>query len=242
MSEFKIARFVGLEACKSIFSENSTFVLRSPQYYRRWCGMTGDRDPKADGNEGIAEKARGGTAEFTGFLASCWTVLEGTEPTPDEWNIFTENEQNVVAIVTTPTLVYEFLKTSLQTDREPSQRRWPFLSLEQGKVCYEKRDIDRTNIFDVVPFTKNERFKKEKEYRFVLYYAWVNRIDSLIFCASIDYMQKSDDNRFNNLANPQMSRENKERLRETLSIAGTGYGDFSRMSISEIIANADVLF
>ena len=35
MSEVKIARFVDMAACKSIFSDYSTFVLRSSKYYRR---------------------------------------------------------------------------------------------------------------------------------------------------------------------------------------------------------------
>ena len=242
MPELKIARFVGIEACRSVFSENSTFVLRSPQYYRRWCETTKGRDPKADGNEGIAETPCGGTAEFTGFLASCWTMLEGDEPTPDDWNIFKEDEQNIVAIVTTPRLVCEFLNTALQINRGYAQRKFPFLSLEHRKVCYEKQNIDHTNISDVVPFTKNESFRKEREYRFVLAYAWAHVIDSFVFCAGIDYMARRDDNRLSNFANPEMSRENKEKLLWTLVSAMGGYGDFAGAPMPEIIANADVLF
>ena len=166
MPEMKIARFIGIEACKSVFSEHSTFVLRSPQHYRRLCETTAGEDTKGDGNEGIAKKVGGGPAEFTGFLASCWTTLEGSEPTRNEWEIFQENDQNVVATVSTPSLVYEFLKTALQIDRERVQRRFPFLSLRHGKVCYEKQNIDRTSIFDVVPFAKDAKFWKQREVPF----------------------------------------------------------------------------
>ena len=50
MSEFKIARFVGIEACRSIFSENSTFVLRSPKHYWRLYETSEGEDTKGDGN------------------------------------------------------------------------------------------------------------------------------------------------------------------------------------------------
>lgn len=242
MEEIKIARFIGIEACRSVFSENSTFVLRSPLHYRRLYETSEGRDAKADGNEGIAETPDGGTAEFTGFLASCWTILDGSEPTHDEWDIFRENEQNVVAIVTTPRLVSEFLKATLQIDREHTERRFPFLSLEHRKVSYEKQDIDSTNIIDVVPFTKNDRFRKEKEYRFVLNYAWAHVIDSLVFCAGVKYMETRDDDCFVNFANPEASRENKYKLLSTLMTATSGYGDFSGRGISELVSNADILF
>lgn len=255
IQEVKIARFIGIEACKSVFSENSTFVLRSPEHYRRLYAITAGANAKADRDEGIAEKIDGGHAEFTGYLASCWTMLEGNQPTLDEWNIFKEDEQNIVAIVSTPTLVCEFLKTALQIDRDPGQRRWPFLSLEHGKVCYEKRDIDRTTMFDIVPFTKNGRFKKEKEYRFVLKYAQSPIIDSLIFCAGYDYMERRDDGRLTNFANPRMSDQNKKGLRRILLKAFGGYADFAggqayriadlrngvRQQICEIIANGEIL-
>ena len=88
MSEGKIARFVGIEACKSIFSERSTFVLRSPEHYRRLYEITAGGNTKGDRDEGCANTIDGGTAEFTGFVASCWTKLKGSEPTTYEWNIF----------------------------------------------------------------------------------------------------------------------------------------------------------
>jgi hypothetical protein len=242
MPEMKIARFIGIEACKSVFSEHSTFVLRSPEHYRRLCETTNGTDTKGDDNEGIAEKIGGGTAEFTGFLASCWTMLEGSEPTRDEWDIFKEDEQNLVAIVTTPSSVYEFLKTALQIDRGYAQRRFPFLSLKHGKVCYEKQNVDRTNIFDIVPFTKDGKFRKQREYRFVLDYAWMHVIDSLVFCAGIADMGKCGDDRLSNFANPEMSQQDRERLLLILMSASAGYADFAGKSISEIVANADLLF
>jgi hypothetical protein len=73
MEEVKIARFVDIEACKSIFSERSTFVLRSPIYYQRMYETS-------EGNEGDEKEGRpdtaNGTAEFTRWVVSCWTILK----------------------------------------------------------------------------------------------------------------------------------------------------------------------
>jgi len=234
MPELKIARFVGIEACKSIFSENSTFVLRSPEYYRRLYETTVGGDTKGDRNEGTAEKIGGGTSEFTGFLASCWTRLEGSEPTRREWDIFKKDEQNVVAIVTTPRLVSEFLNKALRLDEAPATRRFPFLPLDHREVSYERQDIDHTNSPDIVPFTKRTDFKDQQEYRFVLKYAGSPVIDSLIFCAGVAYMERRDDNRLCNFANRNMSPQNKKQLRTTLLTARAGYGDFASTQTCEI--------
>lgn len=242
MLENKIARFVGIEACKSIFSDRSTFVLRSADHYRRIWETTAGKNTKGDRDEGTARTVDGGTADFADFLASCWTILEGSEPTPEEWGIFKENEQNIVAIVTTPRLVYEFLNNAFQIDKRHTRRRFPFLDLRHRRVCHEEQHIDHTNIADVVPFAKNRRFEGQKEYRFVLTYACPPAIDSLIFCAGLDYMQRLDGNRLGNIANPEMSEPNKKKLREILLTATAGYGDFAGSKIPEIIANADALF
>lgn len=236
MSEFKIARFVGIKVCKSIFSENSTFVLRSPEHYRRLYETTEGRTAKGDRDEGCADTVDGGTAEFTGFVASCWTILKGTEPIRDEWNIFKENEQNIVAIVSTPSKVCAFLNKALETDKERTKRRFPFLPVEHGEVKYEKVHVDHTNITDVVPFTKGEQFTEQKEYRFVLKYVWPHLIDSFIFCGGIDYMEKC-------FVNPEITKkEYKEILRLTIMNAMCGYGHFSDKNMGEILANADILF
>ena len=237
MSKVKIARFVGIEACKSIFSENSTFVLRSPEHYRRLYETNEGGTAKGDRDEGCVETVDGGTAEFTGFVVSCWTKLkEGSEPTSDEWDIFKENEQNIVAIVSSPSKVCEFLNKALETDKERTKRRFPFWPVEPGKVTYKKVHVDHTNITDIVPFTKGTRFAEQEEYRFVLKYGQCPHvIDSYIFCGGIDYMEKC-------LANPEMCKEQKEKLRLIIMKAMAGYGDFSGKKMGEILANADILF
>jgi len=235
MSEVKVARYVGIEACKSIFSENSTFVLRSPEHYRRLYEITEGGNAKGDKDEGCADTVDGGTAEFTGFVASCWTKLKGTEPTHDEWGIFKENEQNIVAIVSTPSKVCEFLDKALETNEERTKRRFPFSPVRHEEVKYRKVQVDHTNITDVVPFTKCAQFAKQEEYRFILKYVQhPHLIDSYIFCGGVDYMEKC-------FANPEMREENKKILRPILMNAMCGYGDFTNKNMGDIIANVDIL-
>jgi hypothetical protein len=235
MSEVKIARFVGIEACKSIFSEKSTFVLRSPEHYRRLYETNEGETAKGDRAEGSADTIDGGTAEFTGFVASCWTKLKGSEPTSDEWDIFKENYQNIVAIVSTPSKVCKFLDKALETNNERSNRRLPFHPVVHKGVIYEKEHVDHTNIIDVVPFAKRKQFTKQKEYRFVLTYAFPNLIDSFIFCGGIDYMERC-------FANPEMYKKQKEELRLIIMKAMAGYGDFWGKKMGDIITNVDDIF
>ncbi len=235
MSEVKIARFVGIEACKSIFSEKSTFVLRSPEHYRRLYETNEGRTGKGDRAEGCADTIDGGTAEFTGWVASCWTKLKGSEPTSDEWDIFKENDQNIVAIVSTPSKVCEFLDKALETNKERTKCRFPFYPVKHEEVNYEKVHVDHTNIIDVVPFTKRKQFKGQNEYRFVLKYSWPHLIDSFIFCGGIDYMKKC-------IANPEMYKEQKDELRLIIMTAMAGYGDFEDKEMGDIIANVDDIF
>jgi hypothetical protein len=234
MSEVKIARFVGLEACKSIFSEESTFVLRSPKHYRRLYEISEGATAKGDGAEGCANTVDGGTAEFTGWVASCWTILNGSEPTGEEWDIFKKDNQNIMAIVSTPRRVCGFLDRVLETNKERTERRYPFHPVQHGKVGYDPVHVNHTNITDVVPFTKRAQFSKEKEYRFVLSYAWPYLIDSFIFCGGIDYMEKC-------FVNPEMSKEQKEKLQLIIMNAIPGYVDFENKKMGDIIANVEVL-
>ncbi|MBN1393140.1 MAG: hypothetical protein JW947_10105 [Sedimentisphaerales bacterium] len=239
MSEIKIARFVDIEACKSIFSEKSTFVLRSPEHYRRLYETTDGE--KGDRNEGYAHTVDGGTAEFTGFVVSCWTKIKGTEPTTDEWDIFKGNEQNIVAIISTPSKVSEFLDKVLETNKEREDRRFPFWPVEHKEVDYDPpNNINHTNITDVVPFVKDKKFVNQKEYRFVLKYAqYPCMIDSYIFCGGVDYIEKC-------FVNPEISREEnkkkKDELQQIIQRAGSGYWDFYNKRPNQIIANIDILF
>jgi hypothetical protein len=256
MAEVKIARFIGIDACMNVFSEKSTFVLRSPEHYRRLYDSTDGMDRKGDRNEGTAETVGGGTADFTDFLVSCWTVLRESEPTRDEWDIFKKDDQNIVAIVTTPGLVAEFLRKAFRLEKDSTEPRFPFRSLNHRRVSYDKQHIDHTNISDIVAFSKSGKFRHEEEYRFVLTYAGPPTIDSLVFCAGYGYMEHRDDGGLCNFANPEMCLRNKRRLLQTLLTAGAGYGDFAnaetfqlknigdfvRREICKIIANGEILF
>jgi len=230
MSEVKIARFVNMEACKSIFSDYSTFVLRSPIYYQRMYETSGGE--KGDKKEGRPDTANG-TAEFTRWVVSCWTILKGSEPTRDEWEIFKENERNIVAIVSTPSKVCEFLNRVLNTSE---YKGLPFDPVEYRKVDYDKEkvhvDIARGNVISVVPFAKDKRFIKENEYRFALKYGRDPYIDSFIFCGGINYMEKC-------FANTRMCEQDKYTLLSILSEAMAGYGDFKGKNLGEIITNIE---
>jgi len=232
MSEIKIARFVGIEACKSIFSEKSTFVLRSPEHYRR---LYESETTKGDIAEGRADGIDGGTFEFTGWVASCWTKLKESEPTSDEWDIFKKNDQNVVAIVSTPSKVCQFIEKAIGINEEHTKRRFPFYKVEHDEVSYEKNHVNSTNIIDIVPFMKKPQYTEQKEYRFVLTYGWPNLIDSFIFCYGIDYMEKC-------FANPKICKTQKEELSLIITTAMAGYGDFENMNMNNIIANANTIF
>jgi len=233
----KIARFVGIEACKSIFSEKSTFVLRSPEYYRRLCETNEGETGKGDGAEGTAETPDGGLREFERFVISCWTILKKDEPTSDDWDIFKKNDQNIVAIVSTPSKVCEFLKKTLETDKGNSKPKFLFHPVKHEEVNYGKvPPVDHTNIIDVVTLYKRKQFIKQQEYRFVLTHGWSNLIESFIFCGGIDYMEKC-------FVNPEMCKEKKGKLQNIIREAGYGcYGDFKDMKMGDIIANIDDLF
>jgi len=225
----KIARFVDVKACESIFSEFSTFVLRSATHYRRLYETHG-----GDAEELRVRTASGGSAEMTFFALSCWTMLDGDEPTRDEWNTF---PGSVVAIISTPVRVCTFLEEAFPRGES---RRHPFGFVEHKEVRYADEVLDKItqgNIMDITLFTKRKGFTRQKEYRFALPFSPVTHtIDSYIFSPKTptDYMDTC-------WANPAMRTEDKERLRRILGNASCGYGHFSRWRLCEIIANSEIL-
>ena len=233
-SKMKIARFVDMKACESIFSEFSTFVLRSATHYRRLY-ETG----KGDAEELRVRTAGGGSAQMTFFALSCWTMLDGDEPTQDEWNTFPDS---VVAIISTPDKVCAMLKNAFEIEdgRVRDGRRFPFMCVEHKAVAYADEvaeEIGPDNIMDIPVFTKRLRFAPQKEYRFALYYSIMPHvIDSYFFAPwkPEDYMDEC-------WANPAMCRKDKEELRLSLENVMCGYGHFARKKMGEIIANVDDL-
>ena len=119
--DFKIARFIDLSACKKIFSDYSTFVLRSPQHYRNI-----EDEQKRDKTKGKRDKAEGyiehkdelgrvGHSERMCYLISCWTKLEGELPSDDEWKIF--GEDHIMALISTPDKCRASLLGQVRTSR-----------------------------------------------------------------------------------------------------------------------------
>lgn len=234
MSEVRIARFVDMEACKSIFSDYSTFVLRSSEYYKRNC-----ETDRGDDRELEVRHTGGGTAEVSGFVLSCWTLLDCDYPTREEWDIF---QDSVVAIVSTPSRLCTLLEKVFEIGhgKIPNRRRFPFMCVDHNAVTYADevaKKITPENIMDITVFTKRKKFTKQKEYRFALPYSPIRHvIDSYIFATTPDdYMEKC-------FANPGMGKKNKGKLRLILLNAMGGYGPFADKEMPQIIANADILF
>ena len=230
MSEVRIARFVDMEACRSIFSDYSTFVLRSSEYYKRH-----HETDRGDEHELEVRCAGGGGAESSGFVLSCWTRLKSDEPARDEWRIFPDS---VVAIVSTPKRVSTFLARTFEIKK--ATRRYPFMFLKHKAVRYADEvagKITPRNIMDKTVFTKRSKFSKQREYRFALAYSIVpHLIDSYILAlTSDDYLERC-------FANPEMCDEQKGTLLEILLWATADCGLFCSKKLDEIIANADTLF
>ena len=218
----RIARFVNMEACGSIFSDYSTFVLRSSEYYRRREYETG----RGDERELEVRCTNGGTAKSGHFVLSCWTKLDRDEPTREEWNIFPDS---VVAIVSTPSKVCTLLERvfEMEDGKMQNRRRFPFTSVVHKTVTYideVAEEITSDNIMDITVFTKRKKFTNQKEYRFALPYSIMpHMIDSYIFAKTPDdYMEKC-------FANPEIKKEDKESLRQNLENAMCGYGHFTNL-------------
>ena len=180
--DFKIARFIDLSACKKVFPDKSfldygTFVLRSPEHYRNI-----ENKKKRDKAEGAIEhkNEQGQQCQSEGgwHLISCWTVLEGDEPSYDEWMIFDEDKYPpILALISTPKKVAECIKKKLIPDKCDSLC-W---RVEHKKVKTYKKGTyqDSNEVFE--GFHKDDCFSKEEEYRFVVNVR--NHVDTLMFYA-----------------------------------------------------------
>lgn len=231
--DIKIARFINIDACKQVFSEYySTFLIRSHKYY--WNIENPDkRDPKefqVQGEESHME------TDFV--LLSCWTILDGDEPTEIEWKIF-EKDSPVIAIVSSPQKVYNFLYKTLNIERKEG-RTHPFFIIEQKEVSYIDKGKEKLKgnptILDAI-FTKDNRFITENEYRFgVPYSAVFHQINTYIFNSQnpYDYMDRC-------YFNPSSTKPYASELLNTVLSATAGYGGFSGKKLCDIIANSDVL-
>ena len=174
---FKIARFINLSACKKIFSDYSTFVLRSPEYYRNI-----EDEQKRDKAEGsIKHKDKHGRinhSEAMCYLISCWTKLDDDVPSCDEWKIF--GEDHILALISTPAKVKNCIEKKLITVKPDNVPSLCWMVGHREVIYYkEGTSQDQNKVFE--GFHKNDYFWKEKEYRFV-----VNTrgyIDTLMFYA-----------------------------------------------------------
>lgn len=178
--DFKIARFIDLSACKKIFSDYSTFVLRSPKHYRNI--EDEQKRDKADGYIKHKDKhGRIGHSERMCYLISCWTKLDGDVPSCDEWKIF--GEDHMLALISTPEKVNNCIEKKLITVK-PNNVRSLCWRVDHREVHYYKKGTnqDQNKVFE--GFHKDNFFRKEKEYRFVV--SVRGYIDTLMFYAEPD--------------------------------------------------------
>ena len=177
---FKIARFVDLNACKRIFSDHSTFIIGSPERYRY---MEGAKKDTHENHVTIGDSTYG----IQPFLISCWTKLDGDSPSKEEWKIFEEEKENgkihrpIIAIVSTPRKVESFLKKKLDIQ----QKDGVFRDITSNEVTYYNENSKKPDentcpywpVFHKRKKTKQgKEFCKEKEYRFAI------RIKQHFFC------------------------------------------------------------
>ncbi len=229
--DIKIARFIDINACKQVFSESySTFLIRSHKYF--WHIEDTDKQDKTE----FQVPGENDTMETDYALLSCWTILKGDEPTEKEWKIF-EKDLPVVAIVSSPQKVYNFLYKILDIERK-NGRTHPFFKIEQEKVRYIDKGKEKLKgnptILDAI-FTKDKRFIQEEEYRFGVFYSAVfHEINTYIFHAQnpYEYMGKC-------YFNP--SSTGADVLLNTISSATADYGPLYGKKPCDIIANIDDL-
>jgi hypothetical protein len=225
MSEPKIARFVDLNACNSIFSDGSTFVLRSSEYYRRLHetegrnSATGVCGGRGDDRELEVSSPNRQPSTF-GWLLSCWVILDGETPSDDEWPIF---GRPAVATISTPEEVRTALEKTfgIGDGTTPPDPRCPFMCMHHRQVdSPESESVPPTNfdnIIDITLFTKRPKFANQKEYRFALADR-LHIIDSYIFrIAPEEYMEKC-------LINPQIAKATSRRFGESLRMQRVGTG------------------
>jgi hypothetical protein len=224
----RIARFIDIEACKEVFSESySTFLIRSHKYY--WHMENPEKQDKTE----FQVQGEESHMETDFVLLSCWTILDGDKPTEKEWAIF---EKAVVAIVSSPQKVYDFLNKTLNIERKDG-RSHPFFRIDHKKVNYIDKREEKLNgnptILDAI-FTKDKRFENHKEYRFgVCYSAVYHEIITYIFSTHNpdDYIDKC-------YFNPNITKSDASKLLNIVSCATAGYGGFSGKRLCDIIANS----
>jgi len=232
----KIARFIDINACKQVFSESySTFLIRSHKYY--WHIENTDKQDRHE-FQVQGEKC---TMEAGSGLLSCWTILDDDKPTDEEWKIFVKDSP-AVAIVSRPTKVYDFLYKILDIE-STNGRTYPFFRIINNKVNYNDKIKDKDKrknkptIYDAI-FTKDEKFKDEKEYRFVvLYRHMIHEINTYILHVQDPYEYVESF-----YFNPHINSKKANELHIIINSAISNSGPLHGKKLCEIIANSDDLF
>ncbi len=269
MSDMIIARFVDMNACKSIFSDNSTFVLRSAEHYRSLEEKDG-----GDPYEGRPNIPGSGTAESDHWLISCWTKLKDDVPTQAEWKIFNKwckEKPPVVAIISTPSKVCGFLEREFKS--RPSKvckfsnvfkffenaiknkdgkldryLREPFLGIQHKGVTYypPPEKVTPPNVDNkITPENIMEKSVFTKRCKFHKekehrFALYYGYATHLI--NSYIFSVKNTDYMDICFANPEMCEEDKGKLLDIIRKAQNDYTDFENKPLDKIFKNAAIVW
>ena len=160
-NNISLIRYVDVNAAKSIIHANSTFLLRSLQYYQDLEIYSNDKT-RGDRKEGEVEFLDGSVSIWNpeDWLISCWCIYEGIEL---NWELFDDNIG--LAIISTSQKVKSMLDKACSSINH---------LLEDKEVIYENKlaNINKSHMHldDYDPyFYKRRKFMLEKEYRFALH-------------------------------------------------------------------------
>lgn len=186
--DISVVRYVDLSAAKSIISANSTFLLRSLQYYQDLEILSNDKT-RGDRKEGEVEFSDGSGSSWNpqDWLISCWSKYEG-----GELNWESIDKKNCLAIVSTRQRVKSMLGKACGNAKP---------SLMDKEVTYAdtlpaavKPHIDLRGCGQL--FYKREEFTIQNEYRFALHLPlWIETLILYVDpCEYIDQICVKPDN------------------------------------------------
>jgi len=159
--DISIVRYVGSNAAKSIISANSTFLLRSLQYYQDLEILSNDKT-RGNRKEGEVEFSDGSVSSWNpqSWLISCWCKYEVAEL---NWELFDDNIW--LAIISTRQRVRSMLDKACSSVKPILEDKGVIYEDKLANVNKSRMNLDGHDSY----FYKRRKFMAEKEYRFALH-------------------------------------------------------------------------